>query len=105
MKQLIYGIEHDGKLHRDFTLRVPTIGDNIDAVTDAAGGNDLAVNVALLARCLAALGEIPQEIITFDWLRSRLVDDDYDVLWAELAEVKKKRRAQKSDCGPSAASS
>ncbi len=103
--ELIYGIEHGGTLHRDFTLRVPTIGDNIDAVTDAAGGNDLAVNVALLARCLVMLGEIPREVITFEWLRSNLVDDDYDVLWAALAEVKKKRRAQKSGCSPSASSS
>ena len=59
MKTLIYGIEHGGKLHRDFALRVPTIGDNIDAVTDAGGGNDLAVNVALLARCLRVNIERP----------------------------------------------
>lgn len=105
MKTLIYGIDHGGKRHRDFALRVPTIGDNIDAVTDAGGGNDLAVNVALLARCLVTLGEIPQDVITFEWLRSNLVDDDYDVMWAELAEVKKKRREQKNDCSPSAVSS
>lgn len=105
MKQLIYGIEHGGKLHVDFDLRVPTIGDNIDAVTDAAGGNDLSVNVALLARCLTRLGDIPKEAMTYDFLRANLVDDDYDVLWGALAEVKKKRREQKSGSGPSAASS
>ena len=103
MKQLKYGIEYSGAWHCDFALRLPTIGDNIDALTDAGAAGDLAVNVALLACCLVSLGEIPKETLTYEFLRSHLVDDDYDVLWAELAEVKKKRLQQ--SCAPKSSSS
>lgn len=105
MKQLIYGIDHDGKQHVDFELRVPTIGDNIDAITSAGAANELAINVALLACCLVRLGGIPREVMTYGFLRANLVDDDYDVLWGALTEVKKKRRERKSDSSPSASSS
>ena len=96
MDKLHFGITFEGKLHDDFQLRLPTIGDNIGAVTDCSTINDLAVNVALLARCLESLGSIPKEKITYAFLRDNLPDDDYDVLWAALGDLKKKRLAQKS---------
>lgn len=100
--KLTYGIKHEGKLHVDFELRVPSIGDNIDALVDSGAVNNLATNTALLARCLVSLGEIPKDVITYEWLRNALVDEDYDVMLAELAEVKKKRREQKGDSSSSA---
>ena len=97
MKQLKFGIVHQDETHKDFALRLPTIGDNIAALRDAGSDGDLAVNVALLAHCLDSLGTIPKEVLTYEFLRDNLPDDDYDVIWAELADVKKKRLLSNSD--------
>ncbi len=82
---LEYGIEYpesSGKLHYDFEVRLGTIGENID------------VNVAMLARCLVSLGTIPKEAITSDLLITA-VDTDYDVMMRAQDELKKKRKQPK----------
>ncbi|WP_293934069.1 hypothetical protein [Iodobacter sp.] len=89
---LVYGIEYQGKLHSDFELRLPTIGDNIAVFEVTDNSSMLAVNTALLARCLTKLGTIPAEEITVELLHKELVDDDYDVMWSALDALKKKRQ-------------
>jgi len=91
---LSFGVEFDGKLHHEFELRLPMIGDNVEALNIAKRDSVLDTNVALLARCLTRLGDIPKEAISYELLNSNLVDDDYDVLWGALADLKKKRLTQ-----------
>lgn len=91
-EQLKYGVEFDGAVHSQFDLRLPTIADNIAVVDECPNGSALELNVAILARCLTRLGEIPlQQVQTPGWLASVLIDDDYDVLWDQLQTLKKKR--------------
>lgn len=97
--RLDYGLEYEGRLHSDFELRLPMVADNVaavDAVT-AAGLDPMRsmyAQVALFACCLTRLGDIPKEAITFELLNSQLVDEDYDILEAALADLRKKRREQ-----------
>lgn len=111
---LLYGVEFpagSGQLHYDFTLRLPSVGDNIVALETLGPDSNLALNVAMMARCLVKLGDIPPESISYELLRDGLVDEDYDVLAAARETLKKKRMrssstlpATGSPSSPSAAS-
>lgn len=92
--ELLYGAEYpagSGRLHYDFELRLPTIDDNIAAIDEVGATSTLRLNVAMLARCLVRLGDIPAEAITAK-LVGGLVDEDYDVLVEKRETLKKKRR-------------
>lgn len=92
LDQLKFGVEFEGAVHSQFELRLPTMADNIAVFDEHPEGSALALNVAILARCLTRLGEIPlQQVQTPGWLASVLIDDDYDVLWGQLQTLKKKR--------------
>ena len=98
-QKTLIGIEFEGLVHRDFALRIPAVGDTIDAVNaiTLAGGNAeslLEVQIGILARCLTRLGDIPAEVRDYAWLRANLPDEDFELLWAELVDLKKKRREQ-----------
>ena len=100
MTTLPLGIEYEGRLQREYALRLPVIGDTIEAVNAIAraGGNTdslLEVQIGILSRCLTRLGDIPAEVRDYAWLRANLPDEDFEVLWAELDDLKKKRREQK----------
>lgn len=90
--KLTYGVEVDGVTHTDFELRLPTIGDNIDAVEKVGATSNLKVHLAMMASCLVRLGTLPAEQVTYELLSQNLVDDDFDVLVAKEAELKKKRK-------------
>lgn len=88
------GVEFEGKLHSEFELRLPTMADNLAVFDELPEGNALALNIAILARCLTRLGDIPlSQVKEPNWLASVLIDDDYDVLWPALQDLKKKRKA------------
>ncbi|BBF84882.1 hypothetical protein DLM_1258 [Aquitalea magnusonii] len=96
--QLLYGVEWpegSGQLHVDFTLRLPTIGDNIAAIEQHGVASNIRINTAMLASCLVSLGNIPAEQLDFA-LVSRLVDDDFDTLASARDALKKKRRQPSS---------
>jgi hypothetical protein len=82
------GIFYQDKLHRDFTVRMSTVGDEIAVVED--GIPDSGTLVGVLARCLTALGNIPEEEITYQLLCDALVSEDYQALRAAQQEAKKK---------------
>nr|WP_241391030.1 hypothetical protein [Serratia proteamaculans]ULG15499.1 hypothetical protein 465p1_00094 [Serratia proteamaculans] len=82
------GIFYQDKLHRDFTVRMSTVGDEIAVVED--GIPDSGTLVGVLARCLTALGSIPEEEITYQLLCDALVSEDYQALRAAQQEAKKK---------------
>ncbi|WP_420996242.1 hypothetical protein ACKI2N_002570 [Cupriavidus sp. 30B13] len=108
--KLVYGVEfpaQSGILHYDFAMRLPTIDDNVAAIEEVGTGSSLRMNVAMLARCLTRLGDIPKEEITTALLNT-MVDDDYDVLAEKRDELKKKRRtssaASRTTASPSSSS-
>lgn len=95
---LEYGIEYpadSGQLHYDFTIRLATVEDNINAYEHPSiiggGVSNMRVNAALVASCLVSLGEIPKEAMTPE-LIGTAVDSDFDRLWAAQEALKKKRK-------------
>ncbi len=89
---LAQGLTVAGVVHRDFTLRLPTLGDNIDAVDEVGGHNGVAVSAAILARQLTKLGTLDRKEITYD-LICTLHPADYNLLDAASVELEKKRQA------------
>ncbi|MBQ0955082.1 hypothetical protein [Serratia symbiotica] len=82
------GVFYQGQLHRDFTIRMSTVGDEIAVVED--GIPDSGTLVGVLARCLTTLGSIPEEEITYQLLCDALVSEDYQALRIAQQEAKKK---------------
>ena len=99
---LHYGVEHGGKLHVDFELRMPTIGDNIAAIEEFGVDSNLKLNVAMMARCLVKLGDIPAEVINYELLANHVIDEDYDVL-ADARDRLKKKRTELKNTSPAIA--
>lgn len=97
--KLSIGVEFNGKLHRDFVLRLPTVGDEIDVAEDMSVP-DAGYKVGLVATCLDKLGDIPAELITYELLRN-LDSDDYRQLLGKQEELKKKRSDSKNDTATS----
>lgn len=88
------GIFYQGQLHRDFTIRMSTVGDEIAVVED--GIPDSGTLVGVMARCLTTLGSIPAEEITYQLLCDALVSEDYQALRTAQQEAKKKLSELKS---------
>lgn len=86
------GVEVDGVVHREFELRLPTLGDNIDAVDEVGGHHGVAVSAALLARQLVRLGTLDPKLITYELLCT-LHPSDYNQLDAAGGDLEKKRQA------------
>lgn len=89
------GVFYQGQLHRDFTIRMSTVGDEIAVVED--GIPESGTLVGVMARCLTTLGSIPAEEITYQLLCDALVSEDYQALRTAQQEAKKKLSGLKSD--------
>lgn len=97
--ELQYGVEYpagSGQMHYEFELRLPTVGDNIDAIEARSGSSNFRINTMMLAASLVKLGSIPREAITYDLLVG-MVDDDFDVMAEARDRLKKKRMRPKSN--------
>lgn len=94
------GILFDGKLHKDFVVRLSTVGDEIAVIED--GVSNEGQTVAVLARSVVSLGDIPPEDITYALFCDELDLDDFNVLKAAQAETKKKRSSWKESFETSA---
>lgn len=90
--KLNYGVEYNGALHYDFELRLPMVADNIAALEEVGTQSNLRVNTAIYVRCLTKLGTIPKEALTYEFLATNMVDDDYDALAGAISDLKKKRK-------------
>ncbi|WP_226020299.1 hypothetical protein [Serratia symbiotica] len=88
------GIMYDGKLHQRVELRLATVGDEIAVLED--GVSDAGVPVAVFARTLLTLGDIPADNITYELLCDTLVSEDYGYLIKLRDEVKKKLKSVSS---------
>lgn len=97
------GIEFNGQLHRDFTLRLPTVGDEID-VSEDDSIPDSGFRVAVIARSLTALGTIPAEQITYKLLHDELSSSDFAILVKATDALKKKRKEMSASATTSAVS-
>lgn len=93
------GVEVDGVLHREFTLRLPTVRDNGDAIDEVGSTNALFLSAAIFARQLVKLGTLKPEQITFE-LIADMHPDDYNALEAKATELEKKRKKALSRNGP-----
>ena len=68
---LVIGVEVDGVVHQNFTMRPRLVRDAVTALEDPkAQGNDAYRGVALLAQQLESLGTLAKEQITTDLLRA-----------------------------------
>lgn len=88
------GILFEGKLHQEVALGLATVGDEIAVIED--GVSDAGVPVAVLARTLLKIGDIPAESITYELLCDALVSEDYAYLRTLREEVKKKLKSVSS---------
>jgi len=90
---LNYGVEHNGTIHYDFELRLPTVEDNIAALEAVGAPSNMRVRTVMFVRCLTKLGTIPAEEITYELIAQNMVDDDFDELANATDRLKKKRKA------------
>jgi hypothetical protein len=101
---LVYGVAVGDVIHREFSIRMPVVKDTITALTDtqeSQGTTDgpaaqLYYKVALIASALISLGNLAKEDITTELLLNELTDDDFDIIDAHIAAIKKKRLPEKS---------
>lgn len=100
---LPYGVQAHDALHRDFELRLPTVGDNIDSVDEVGGVNVVALNAAVLARQIIRLGQLKPEEITFELIRG-MHPADYNYLDAAAQALEKKLQAAAAAKSTSSAS-
>lgn len=96
-EQLLYGLEYEGVMHYDVTMRLTTIADNIAALDEVGTSSGISITVAMLARAIVSIGTIPKESITAKLLIENLADEEFDVLVRLQDRIKKKRRRSKSD--------
>ncbi|EFZ0655786.1 hypothetical protein BM640_001253 [Shigella sonnei] len=95
----MHGVDVDGHIHYDFTVRLPVVKDTIDALrltdehygtTEGAAAN-MYYKVAVMSCAMTALGTVPKDDITPELLLNNLSDDDFDLVDAQIEAIKKKR--------------
>ena len=87
---LRHGIVFDNVRHKKFTIRPEYVYDSLDAIKDPrASDNEVAFALAVIARQLIKLGEIPRENINADLL-SRLTAADLRILRTAREEAERK---------------
>lgn len=86
---LLFGVWFSGKNHKSFEIRMAKVSDSIDAEKSTSGKSGVEFMVAVLARQLVALGDIPKESITVELLRD-MYDDDLTILQNAKESLKKK---------------
>ncbi len=83
------GVEVDGVLHREFTLRPAVVADNIEAITEVGSANAVALNAAIFARQLVQLGTLTPKQISYGLVAGMHVAD-FDELDRKALELQKK---------------
>lgn len=86
---LIVGVEHEGKVHKEFELSPQLVRDSVDAIeNDRAKRNESYLGLSILAKQIKKLGDIPKEKITAELLMNM-----YETDLAAISEAA--RRLQK----------
>lgn len=94
---LVFGIERDGVLHRDFVMRAPTIADAITAI-EAAGpeSSNLRLRIFKAASQIESLGALDKQDITGEFLLALPEDDIEPILNAQDEAAKKQKGLSQS---------
>jgi phage FluMu protein gp41 len=98
------GVEVDGVMHFDFTLRLPTVLDNVEAVDEVGAHNAMALSASILTRQIVKLGTLKGEQITYD-LVVGMHPSDFNVLEIKAQELEKKRKEAQSQRAPTSSAS
>ena len=87
---LLYGIEHDGILHREGELRLPVLTD-LEETLESLPPDACDARIArhIWARTITRLGDIPREQITPELLGTA-VDNDFGILREAENTLRKK---------------
>lgn len=96
---LVYGVPYGDRRHYDFSMRLPTMGDNVDALEAHPDASGVRIDLAMFAACMERLGDIPADDIAYELL-AEIDPADMDVIYAELAKAKKKRLRPSNDSAP-----
>jgi hypothetical protein len=92
--ELPFGIEHNGKTCREYTLREQLVRDAVEVLegndAERAGKSDSFYGVCIMAKRLSIAG-IAAEEVTVDLLMG-MVQEDYNELAAADKRLKEKRR-------------
>lgn len=103
--KLMYGIAVGDAIHYDYTVVLPVIRHTVNALGatfEAMGETDspaaaMHYRAALMAEVMDTLGPLGKEEINAELLLDGLTDEDFDLIDAELAGLKKKRINSKPD--------
>lgn len=112
MSSLLHGIEVNGLRHFNFSVRLPVVGDTIAALEDTQeekGTTDgvaagMYYRVTLLASVLTIEG-VEKDDVTTDLLLNQLSDEDFDLIDAQISDLKKKLMASRAPSPVTAPSS
>ncbi len=86
---LLYGVLYEGKRHYDFSVRIPTMGDNVEALETLPGAHSARVEVAMYTTCLERLGDIPPDEISLGLVLG-IYPSDIDIIAEAITKAKKK---------------
>ena len=91
---LTIGLEYEGKNHREFTLRPQLVRDSVEAVeeSDRAKTNEHYLGLAVLAKQLTRLGDIPPDKITPELLMDMYATDS-EVMNAALKRLQERQKS------------
>ncbi|MGC8341853.1 hypothetical protein [Pantoea ananatis] len=103
--KLIYGVTVGDAVHYDYTVALPVIRHTVRALAatfEAMGETEspsasMYYRAAVMAEALVSLGPLNGDEITADILLDSMTDEDFDLIDAELAGIKKKRINSKPD--------
>lgn len=94
---LLVGVEHGGKFHKDFTLRVATVEDVENALEDAGPDACRArVNRHKWSYTITRLGDIPKEDITAELLAD-MVAEEFGIIQSTETTLLKKLVASSAE--------
>lgn len=96
--KLMYGVAAGETIHYDYAVVLPVIRHTVNALAatmEAMGETDsppaaMYYRAAVMAEVMVSLGTLSKEEITADVLLDGMTDEDFDLVDAELAGIKKK---------------
>lgn len=108
--RLMYGVAAGDAIHYDYSVVLPVIRHTVNALAvtfEVMGETDspaaaMHYRAALMAEVIETLGPLGKDEITAELLLDGLTDEDFDLIDAELAGLKKKRINSKPDLPDSA---
>ena len=103
--KLMYGVSAGNAIHYDYSVVLPVIRHTVNALAatmEAMGETDsppaaMYYRAAVMAEVMVSLGSLSKEEITAEVLLDGMTDEDFDLVDAELAGIKKKRINLKPD--------